>query len=95
MVAEIIPNSRQQIYYIEFTEQAEKVLSKLPALVVNKIKNRTAKLSTDPYLGKALSGEYKGTYSLRVWPYRVIYEIIKQRLVVTVIYIGHRQGIYR
>jgi len=95
MVTVVTPNSREYSYQIEFTEQAEKILLKLPTKIKDKIKYRTAQLSISLYLGKALTGEYKGTYSLRVWPYRVIYEVIRQRLVITVIDIGHQQGIYR
>lgn len=51
-------------------------------------------LSRDPFLGKKLDGKYKGQRSYEVWPYRIIYEIIKRELVVLIIRIGHRQGVY-
>jgi mRNA-degrading endonuclease RelE of RelBE toxin-antitoxin system len=41
-----------------------------------------------------LGGKLKGCYSLRAWPYRIIYQIIKKSLYVAVIRILHRQGAY-
>lgn len=51
-------------------------------------------LEEDPFAGKKLEGEYRGQWSYRVWPYRIIYEIIKNELVVLVVHVGHRQGAY-
>lgn len=51
-------------------------------------------LGENPYLGKKLSGEHGGKRACRVWPYRIIYVILDQELVVLVIAIGHRQGVY-
>jgi len=39
-------------------------------------------LSSNPFVGKKLKGEYSGIYSYRVWPYRILYEIRKKELVV-------------
>jgi mRNA-degrading endonuclease RelE of RelBE toxin-antitoxin system len=52
-------------------------------------------LASDPYVGKKLDGKYSGLYSLRVWPYRIIYSVIKNELMVSVIGIEHRQGVYK
>jgi mRNA interferase RelE/StbE len=51
-------------------------------------------LASDPLLGKPLVGELKGLRSYRVWPYRILYEIRKRELIVLVVRIGHRQGVY-
>ena len=56
------------------------------------------KLTTDPErYGKALSGEFKGYYRLRVEDYRVIYRIVKQQVQVLVLKIGIRRDdeVYR
>jgi len=52
-------------------------------------------IALDPFVGKKLKGEYENQYSYRVWPYRIIYEIRKNELVVLVIRVGHRQGVYK
>lgn len=52
-------------------------------------------LAADPFQGKPLKGELKGSYSFRVGSYRILYEIEHRRLRVLVIDIGHRREIYR
>ena len=52
-------------------------------------------LALDPFQGKKLKGELRGQYSIRVWPYRIIYQIYKKELIITIIDVGHRQGVYR
>lgn len=44
----------------------------------------------NPFSGKALSGNRKGEYSIRVWPYRIIYTIEKRELVIVVVEVDHR-----
>ncbi|MCX6758770.1 MAG: type II toxin-antitoxin system RelE/ParE family toxin [Candidatus Nealsonbacteria bacterium] len=51
-------------------------------------------IANDPYAGKKLEGRHLGQWSMRIWPYRIIYSIHKNELLVIVIAIGHRQGIY-
>jgi len=51
-------------------------------------------IQAEPYSGKKLDG-HPSRYSLRVWPYRIVYELDKQQQVIVVIRIGHRQGIYK
>lgn len=52
------------------------------------------KLRIDPFAyGKALSGELKGYFRLRVGQYRVIYRIEKERVVVEIIKIGIRKDL--
>ncbi|MEA3273435.1 MAG: type II toxin-antitoxin system RelE/ParE family toxin [Patescibacteria group bacterium] len=82
-------------YQIRFKPKAEKELAKLPQKNRIKINLTIAQLINNPLAGKKLQGEYANYYSLRVWPYRVIYTIIKKQLLIVVIYIGHRQGIYK
>lgn len=81
-------------YEVKLNSAAEKSLSKIPEDFQQKIKAALASLKNNPYLGKKLAGKYKNYYSLRVWPYRIIYTIYKRELVIIVIAIGHRQGIY-
>lgn len=74
---------------------AQKKLDKFPKKDRVRVLTALKRLEAFPYTGKKLEGEYTGSYSLRVWPYRVIYRILQKKLVVEVINIGHRQGIYQ
>lgn len=75
--------------------EAKKELAKIPKASQERIISALRPIRNDPFAGKPLHGELKGRYSWRVWPYRIIYEIRKQELVVTVITIGHRQAVYK
>ncbi len=52
-------------------------------------------LATDPYKGKALTGEFKGLYRWRVGNVRVVYEIEKGSASLLILRIGHRKDVYR
>ena len=50
------------------------------------------KLMNDPIaFGKPLIGELKGFYRLRIDPYRVVYKIEKQKVIVFILNIGLRK----
>lgn len=51
-------------------------------------------LEKSPFLGKKLWGQYEKYRSLRVGEYRIIYQVRAPKLMVLVIKIGNRQGIY-
>ena len=55
--------------------KAKKQLGKLPTSERRKIEKKFLNLSQDPFLGKKLSGEFKDCWSLKAWPYRVIYVV--------------------
>ena len=62
------------------------------------IKAIRERLSTEPEkYGQPLRGDLKGYWKLRVGEYRVIYEILKDRVVVYVIKVGLRRNdeVYR
>lgn len=52
------------------------------------------KLTVDPvHFGKPLLGELKGYFRLRIDPYRVIYRIEKEKIIVEIIQIGLRKDL--
>ena len=82
-------------FQVILAKSAGKKLKKLPKKKRLGILKALKELEKDPYLGKPLIGELSGLFSLRIWPYRVIYRIEKSRLMVIILDIGHRQGIYK
>ena len=52
-------------------------------------------LKDDPHMGKKLKGEYAGTWAIRAWPYRIMYQILETKLLVHVVRIRHRKDAYR
>jgi len=82
-------------YRIVIPKKTQKDLDKIDERYKKRIIETLRVLSLDPYSGKSLEGENKGQYSYRVWPYRIIYEIYVKELVILIIRIGHRQGVYK
>ncbi|KKQ95206.1 MAG: Addiction module toxin, RelE/StbE family [Candidatus Woesebacteria bacterium GW2011_GWB1_43_14] len=74
--------------------KAKKQLGKLPTSERRKIEKKFLNLSQDPFLGKKLSGEFKDCWSLKAWPYRVIYVVDIKKKSVFISSILHRQGAY-
>ncbi len=82
-------------YKIILPRKVQKDLKSFNDKYKRKILLSLKSLGQNPYLGKKLAGELKDKRSLRVWPYRIVYKIIKNDLVVLVIKIGQREGIYK
>lgn len=87
--------SEKNSYKIIIAKKAQKNLTKIPLKIVERIRTKIALLAFDPFIGKKLEGHYADCYSIRVWPYRIIYSIKKQQLIVEVIEIEHRGRAYR
>jgi len=79
---------------LKVEKSAQKELDKIPLEYQKKISVALSIIADDPWTGKKLEGKLNGYYSYPVWPYRIIYRIYKKVLVVVVVRMGHRQGIY-
>lgn len=77
------------------SKDAIKSLKKLPVNKQKKIASKLTYLVNNPLAGKALLGKFKGLFSLRIWPYRVIYELNLKRDLIMIHKIDHRQGVYK
>ncbi len=82
-------------YHVRLAPKAEKDLVKVTGRNRTRILLALKGLAENPFTGKKLKGELDGLYSVRVWPYRIIYETYKKELLILVIRIGHRQGAYK
>jgi mRNA interferase RelE/StbE len=80
---------------IRWDRRAIKELHGLPKDLRNRIFQAVDGLRSNPLLGTALSGEWKGLRRLRVGTHRVIYAFDGRELLVSVIKVGHRREIYR
>lgn len=81
-------------YHVRLKPSAEKAFQKIDKRYRPRILSALLAIAENPYSGKKLDGERKGEWSYRVWPYRIIYQIYKKDLLIIVIAIGHRQGVY-
>ena len=81
-------------YQVIIPKKAQKDINKIDLRYKPRILAALASLSADPFIGKKLEGEHKGEWSYQVWPYRILYKINKFELIILIIRIGHRQGVY-
>lgn len=77
------------------TPAASKQLTKLPRVTHPRIFRHLDYLKANPFAGKPLERNLKDHYSLRAWPYRILYVIIKNKQIILVTAIEHRQGVYK
>ena len=80
---------------VNLTPKTFKEISKIPENQRKKIFKGLSSLENDPFSGKHLAGKLSGEYSLKVWPYRIIYEIDKESKTVWVHTVIHRQRAHK
>ena len=83
------------MYLLILEQRAKKELARIPDRDRVKIERVLEVIVYDPFSGKKLSGELLGQYAVRAWPYRIVYKIYKNELIVSVVHIGHRKDVYR
>jgi len=84
-------------YRVLLTRVAEKGLDALPRSLFLRVKRELLALAENPYPTdcKALKGKHKGLHRVRLGDYRVVYKVEGAELVVLVVKIGTRGGVYR
>lgn len=84
---------------IEYAESVRKPVAKLDPQTRKRIRSyledKISTLDNPRSVGKALTGPLSGLWRYRVGDYRIICDIIDQRLVVLVVKIDHRGSVYR
>lgn len=83
-------------YRIEFTSGAAREVRKLDPGIRRRILAGIANLKRDPRPPgcKKLVGE-ETTWRIRVGDYRVLYDVVDDLLVVTVVRVAHRRQVYK
>jgi mRNA interferase RelE/StbE len=84
---------------IDYTDDAARKVRKLGRPEAKRILDymdyRIAPSDDPRQFGKALVGDLSGYWRYRVGDYRIVCQLIEQRLVVLVVDIGHRSDVYR
>lgn len=85
------------MYKLVFTKLALKSLQKLPKNEEKRIRTKLEQLAKDPYAANINMTKLQNRpgYRLRVGDWRVIYDVIDEEVVVLVLNVGSRGGIYR
>ncbi len=80
---------------VSYSKTSLKQLKKLPKTKQIEILKKIEKLKNDPDAGKKLKGPLKNFRSLKVWPYRIIYQHSENNKTIFVNVIQHRQSAYK
>lgn len=81
-------------YKVVFKRSVAKDLRRISNQDVARILSRIEALASDPRLGaEKLSRQER--YRIRQGIYRIIYEIVDQELIVTIVKVGHRRDVYK
>jgi mRNA interferase RelE/StbE len=82
-------------YEVEISPSARKSLAKIPKKDRLRIQGVIELLQSNPYPPSSIKLTERSEYRVRVGNYRVIYDIVKEHLVILVLTIGHRKDVYR
>jgi mRNA interferase RelE/StbE len=84
------------MYRIVYTKEATKTLRKLPRNVSKLIREKLDDIAANPYVqhNNVTRLQNRSGYRLRVGDWRVIYEVEDAQLVILVLKLGSRGGIY-
>lgn len=84
----------QNNYRIIVPKSVIKDISSIPLPWKERIIKAIDLLAQNPFMGEKLWGKLKGKRKIRIYPYRIIYEIINKNRIIIIVETGHRQGIY-
>ena len=83
-------------YKIILASQSQKFLRSLKdKKLLSQFNEAFTSISANPKKGSPLVGPLKGIYSWRVRTYRILYEIIEQKIHVYILEIDHRKKVYK
>ena len=82
------------MYKIILQKKSENFFRKLEKKEQERIVKKFNELEKNPELGKPLTANLAGLWSLRFGDYRAIYQIKQSELIILVLKLGHRKNIY-
>ena len=82
------------MYEIFFQPSAERFLKKIDNNLKERIIKKIEELSFNPRIGIPLTGNLSGLWKLRIGDYRAIYQIFEDKVIISVLKIGHRKNVY-
>ncbi|PIP24030.1 MAG: type II toxin-antitoxin system mRNA interferase toxin, RelE/StbE family [Candidatus Nealsonbacteria bacterium CG23_combo_of_CG06-09_8_20_14_all_38_19] len=81
-------------YQVVVPESVVKSLIKIPLPWRERMAKAIDLLPENPFMGEKLWGKLQGKRKIRIYPYRIIYEVDKKKQRIIIFEAGHRQGIY-
>lgn len=82
-------------YRIIYSDTFWEHFKKIPVNWQERILRAINGLTKVPFKGKKLKEELTGLYSVKIWPYRIIYMIKESQIIIVIVDLGHRQNVYK
>ncbi|MCK5812153.1 MAG: type II toxin-antitoxin system RelE/ParE family toxin [Clostridiales bacterium] len=86
-------------YKVEYTKTAVKQLKKMDkkiaVFILSYVEEKLVDCSDPRVYGKPLQGNHRDKWRYRVGDYRILAKIKDEKVVITVVEIGHRKDVYR
>lgn len=86
------------MYHVEYGKTAAKQLKKMDrkiaAFIVSYIDEKLVNCENPRLFGKALKGDFSEIWRYRVGDYRILAKIEDNRVIITIVEIGHRKEVY-
>ena len=82
------------MYFLELSKSVADFLRKSDKLLRERIINKLEELKQNPEIGKPLTGNLSGLWSLRIGDYRAIYQVFQNKMLILLLKLGHRKQIY-
>ncbi len=86
-------------YKVEYSKTAKKQIKKMDQytkiMIMNWINKNLVGCNDPREQGKALKGNLKNQWRYRVGDYRLICDIVDDRLIILMLSIGHRKEVYK
>jgi len=79
-------------YKIIIRNKAQKNLLKIPLPWQQRIIIAVSLLEENPFMGEKMWGKFKNCFKIRIWPYRIIYEVFRKTKLIYIRRIDHRGG---
>jgi mRNA interferase RelE/StbE len=83
------------MFEIQFSKKALKQLKNLPRLISKRIMEKIELLKENPFNQRITKLSGQSYFRFRVGDYRVIFAIMKEKLFILIVKIGHRKKIYK
>lgn len=81
------------MFELKLSNHAKKDLKRLDKSFLNRVSASLELLKTNPLLGQKMTGEFQGSYRIKIPPIRIIYRVDFMNKLILIRAIGHRQGV--
>lgn len=80
-------------FNIHIPNSVKKSLKKIPIPWRDRMFNAIEMLQFDPFIGEKMFGKLQNKRKIRIWPYRIIYEVNIKKKTIIIVEAGHRGGV--